>query len=37
MMSNEFEFIHRANNSDGIYLWSKLKINNAHYPNVEMV
>ena len=37
MMSNVFDFIHRTNKSDVINLQSEFKINNAYYPNVEMV
>ncbi len=37
MMSNAFDFMHQANKSDVINLQSELKINNAYYPNVEMV
>jgi len=36
-MSNAFDFIHRVNKSDVINLQYELKINNAQYPNVEMV
>jgi hypothetical protein len=37
MMSNVFDFMHRANKSDVINLQSEFKINNVHYTNVEMV
>ncbi len=37
MMSNAFDFIHQVNKSDVINLQYELKINNAQYPNVEMV
>ena len=37
MMSNAFDFIPRKNKSDVINLQSELKINNAQYPNVEMI
>jgi len=40
MMSDIFDFIHRASKSNLINLMnlqSELKINNDHYPNVEMV
>jgi hypothetical protein len=36
-MSNAFDFMHRANKSYVINLQLELKINNAYYPNVEMV
>lgn len=37
MMSNAFDIMHRANMLDIINLLSDLKINNAYYPNVEMI
>jgi len=36
-MSGVFGFIHCTNNPNVIDLQSELKINNAYYPNVEMV
>lgn len=36
-MSNAFDIMHRANMLDIINLLSDLKINNAYYPNVEMI
>ena len=37
MMSNVFHFMHQENKADVINLRFELKINNAHYPNVEMI
>ncbi len=37
MTPDVFDFIHIANNSDLTNLQSVFKINNDHYPNVDMV
>lgn len=37
MKFNAFDFMYRASKSDVINLQSELKINNAYYPNIEMV
>jgi len=37
MISYAFDFIYRVSKSYVINLRSELKINNAHYPNLEMV
>lgn len=36
-MSNVFDFIHRESKPNLINLQSELKINNYHYPIVEIV
>jgi len=37
MMSNAFDIMHRANKSNIINLLGELKINNANYPNLEVI